>query len=156
MLKPVVLDILRLSEFIRLEFPSAYNKYKGDAGKSGRLGRRKEVEFRQGKMFTLPLSGASTEHLIPDGWLYPILGAFRQLLLFPKDSIGSVRWLTDPQTFFIENGYELVGDIAAGARKQSRRGRQSSFCVEQPSHQGPDAPYGDRAGGSSLVVNLRF
>lgn len=110
-LKPVVLEILRLTDFIHTEFPAQYNKYKGDSGKSGRIGGRKEVRYTKGKMFTLPLSQAQTEYLIPDGWLYPVLASFRQLLVFPKGK-AEVTWITDPKTFFTEHGHELVGDVA--------------------------------------------
>ena len=111
-LKPVVLDILRLTDFIQVEFPAQYNKYKGDSGKSGRLGARKEIRYFKGKPFKLHLTQAEIEYLIPDGWLYPILASFRQLLVFPKNGEEEVSWITDPQTFFIEHGYELVADVA--------------------------------------------
>lgn len=111
MLKPVVLDILRLSEFIQTEFPAQYSKHKEDAGKIGRLGGRKEVRYNKGKTFKLPLSQAEVEYGIPDGWLYPVLGAFRQLLGFPKDEKGKVKWITDAQTFFTQHGHELVANV---------------------------------------------
>jgi hypothetical protein len=111
-LKPVVMDILRLSEFIHTEFPAQYIKYKDDAGKSARLGGRKEVCYNKGKEFTLPLSQAKTEYVIPDGWLYPILASFRQLVNFPKNGKDTTKWITDPKTFFTQSGHELVGDVA--------------------------------------------
>jgi hypothetical protein len=109
LLKPVVLDILRFSDFVQVEFRSQYNKYKGESGQSGKLGKRKEVRYKDGKTFTLPLTEQKTTIVIPDGWLYPILGSFRMLLVFPKK--GSVRWITDPQLFFKSHGAELVGDV---------------------------------------------
>lgn len=111
-LKPVVLDVLRLHEFIQLEFQGQYNKYKGDSGASGKLGKRKEIRYNDGKFFTLALSKAQTKYLIPDGWLYPILASFRQLLVLPQNGTENVKWITDPQTFFTEHGYELVADVA--------------------------------------------
>ncbi len=110
-LKPVVLDILRLHESIQLEFQAQYNKYKGDSGASGKLGRRKEIGYKDGKPFTLALSKAQTKYLIPDGWLYPILASFRQFLIFPENGKGDVTWITDAQAFFAEQGYELVADV---------------------------------------------
>jgi hypothetical protein len=110
-LKPVVLDILRLHESIQLEFQGQYNKYKGDGGGSGKLGKRKEIRYSEGKTFTLALSQAQTKYLIPDGWLYPILASFRQLLVIPQTTKESVSWITDVQVFFTEHGYELVADV---------------------------------------------
>lgn len=111
-LKPVVLDILRLHEHIQLAFQAQYNKYKGDNGASGRLGKRKEIRYSDTKSLTLPLSQTRTNILIPDGWLYPILASFRQLLVFPQPGGGEVSWISDPQAFFSEHGHELVGDVA--------------------------------------------
>lgn len=111
-LKPVVLDILRLHEAIHLGFQAQYNRYKGDGGGSGKFGKRKEIGYIEGKTFTLPLSQEKTKYLVPDGWLYPILNCFRQFLIFPQGGQESVSWITDPQTYFAENGWELVADVA--------------------------------------------
>jgi hypothetical protein len=110
-LKPVVLDILRLHEFIQLEFQAQYNKYKGDGGGSGKLGKRKEIGYKDGKPFSLALSNAQTKYLIPDGWLYPILASFRQLLVFSENGLDDVEWIINPEKFFAEQGHELVADV---------------------------------------------
>lgn len=116
-LKPVVLDILRLSEHIHLDFQPQYNKYKGDAGKSGKLGGRKEVRYVE-KGYHLPLSGEKTQYVIPDGWLYPILASFRMLLTFPEGE--DATWITPPQAFFDESGWELVGNVAEQSESLGR------------------------------------
>jgi len=110
-LRPVVLDILSLYDFIHVEFQTQYIKYKADGGSGSKFGGRKEIRYNNGKPFTLPLSKAQTKYLIPDGWLYPILASFRMLLKFPADGAGEVQWVTDPQDFFSAHGQELVGDV---------------------------------------------
>jgi hypothetical protein len=116
-LRPVVLDILRLSEHIHLDFQPQYAKYKEENGKAAKLGNRKEIEYRE-RGFTLPLSAAQTKYRIPDGWLYPILAAFRVLLDIPAD--GDASWIADPQQFFDECGFELVGFVAEQSENLGR------------------------------------
>lgn len=110
-LRPVVVDILEMYDHIHLNFHAQYEKYKKTLDKGSRLGGRKEVRYSPDKPFKLALSGWETKRFISDGWLYPLLGAFRMLLDFPPTSRGSVKWLTEPKTFFNSNGAEFVGDI---------------------------------------------
>lgn len=119
-LKPVVLDILRLYDFIHAEFQSQYVKYRADDGSGSKLGRRKEVRYNDGKPFKLPLSSTETKYLIPDGWLYPIVASFRMLLDFPNNGSGKARWVYDPQKFFTERGHELVGDVVEQSESLGR------------------------------------
>jgi hypothetical protein len=49
------------------EFQGQYSGCKGDSGGSGKLGRRKEIRYNQGKPFTLALSQAQTKYLISGG-----------------------------------------------------------------------------------------
>jgi hypothetical protein len=111
MLAPVVVDILRLYDYIHVNFNQQYKKYNENQGSGSKLGKRKEVRYSEKKPFKLPLTGWETHHLIADGWLYPLLAAFRLLLAFPKNGRGQVKWVTNPQDFFDKNGYEFVGDV---------------------------------------------
>lgn len=117
-LKPVVLDILRLYDFIHTEFQAQYVKYKADDGSGSKLGKRKEVRYNDGKPFKLPLSNGQTKYFIPDGWLYPIVASMRMLLDFPKN--GKVKWVYDPIGFFTERGHELVGDVVEQSESLGR------------------------------------
>lgn len=110
-LRPVVVDILRLHEHIHVEFETQYENYKDTLGTGSKLGKRKEVRYSDKKPFKLPLTGGETHYFIPDGWLYPLLASFRQLLAFPKNGRGTVKWVTDPQTVFDKFGHEFVADI---------------------------------------------
>lgn len=109
-LKPVVVDILELYEYAHSNFYRVYKEYKGSMDKGSKLGQRKEVRYSE-KPTRLPLTGLQTKQIISDGWLYPLLGAFRMLLDFPKSARGSVKWITEPKQFFDEHGWEFVGDI---------------------------------------------
>jgi hypothetical protein len=113
MLHPVVVDILDLYDYVHVNFPHQYEKYKKSHDKGSRLGGRKEVRYNEEEPYRLPLTGGQTHHFISDGWLYPLLGAFRLLLDFPKTSRGTVKWLADadPKSFYDEHGWEFVADI---------------------------------------------
>jgi hypothetical protein len=109
-LAPVVVSILELYEYVHANFNAQYEKYKEKMDKGSRFGGRKEVRYN-GNDWTLPLTGLKTKHFISDGWLYPMLGAFRMLLDFPKTSRGKVEWITDPKDFYDKYGSEFVADV---------------------------------------------
>ncbi|HML76628.1 MAG TPA: AIPR family protein [Anaerohalosphaeraceae bacterium] len=124
LLAPVVVDILKLYEYIHVGFKKQYEVVRNKQGKGAKLGKRKEVHYTdteikrgsantkcEGKSKILPLTGWETKYVVPDGWLYPLLGAFRVLLKWPKGHSGIVSWKTDPFKFFDNYGYELVSDI---------------------------------------------
>lgn len=119
-LKPVLLDILRLYDFVHREFQPQYVKYKADDGSGSRFGKRKEVRYKDGKLFHLPLTHSTTKYFLPDGWLYPLLASFRLLLKFPNNGTGGVKWITDPQKYFTKFGSELVGDIVEQSENLGR------------------------------------
>jgi len=112
LLRPVVVDVLRLYEYVHVEFQTQYENYKATLGTGSKLGaRKKEIRYSDKKPFKLPLTGWETKYFIPDGWLYPLLASFRQLLAFPKNGRGTVKWVTDPQKVFDKFGHEFVADI---------------------------------------------
>jgi hypothetical protein len=109
-LAPVAVQILELYDFIHCEFSEQYQVYNRETNDSGsKFGRRREVVYKGGKPFKLPLSGSETKYLVPDGWLYPVLAAFRMLLKqVPKKPS---KWVTDPFDYFKDHGAELVGIV---------------------------------------------
>ncbi len=119
-LRPVVADILGLYDYLHLTFPDQYEKYKDSLGTGSKLGARKEVRYTEGRTHTLALTGAKTKYLIPDGWLYPLTGAFRMLLEFPKNGRGQVKWITDPRDFFDEHGHEFIADVVEQSESLGR------------------------------------
>jgi hypothetical protein len=110
-LRPVVADILDLYEYVHLNFYPQYRKYNASEGTGSKLGARKEVRYNDKTPYKLPLTGKQTNYFIPDGWLYPLLAAFRQLLSHPRTSKGTAEWITSPKEFYDEYGWEFVGDI---------------------------------------------
>jgi hypothetical protein len=109
-LAPVAVQILELYDFIHYEFAEQYQVYNRETNDSGsKFGRRREVVYKGGKPFKLPLSGSETKYLVPDGWLYPVLAAFRMLLKQAKGKPS--KWVTDPFDYFKSHGAELVGIV---------------------------------------------
>jgi hypothetical protein len=109
-LAPVVVQILKLYDHIHENYQPQYAKFNREAKDSGaKFGGRREITFKQGRIHTLPLTEREVAYLVPDGWLYPTLAAFRPLLAF-KDGLAS--WKTDPFAYFDAYGFELVGAVA--------------------------------------------
>jgi AIPR protein len=119
-LRAVLVDILGLYEYLHLEFPQQYEKYKDSLGTGSKLGARKEVRYTEGRSHTLPLTGKKTKYLIPDGWLYPLAGAFRILLEVPKNGRGHAKWVTNPRAFFDKFGHEFIADIVEQSESLGR------------------------------------
>ncbi|MBM3945156.1 MAG: hypothetical protein FJ317_06665, partial [SAR202 cluster bacterium] len=82
-LYPVAKDILELWEKIQLVVPEQYNKETG--GRFGGLKGCKNLKRPR----SLPLIGAATNYPFPNGYLYPIVGAFRSML---EESGGTYIW----------------------------------------------------------------
>jgi len=118
-LAPVVLHILKLYEFLHVEFKTQYQKAYGTNGVGAKLGRRKEVRYidDEKRAKELPLTGKRTKYVLPDGWLYPLLGSFRTMLAWPKNGKGEVKWATDPFEFFLQRGSELVEILVEGSKE---------------------------------------
>jgi hypothetical protein len=109
-LEKVTVDILRMYDYINVNFQKRYEEYKVQIGSKARLGMRKEVRFKDTGFYVLPLSQQKTQYLIPDGWLYPILGSFRMLLKYNSPP-GFAEWLLDPFRFFDGIGSNLIADV---------------------------------------------
>lgn len=121
-LSPVVLDILKLYDYIHVNFPEQYKK--ALYPKQARLGKRKEVKYldpEEGqKPKKLPLTGQETRHVLTDGWLYPLLAAFRVLLKWPKNAKDDVKWKLNPYEYFDKHGSELVIDVVGQSEDLGR------------------------------------
>lgn len=109
-LSPVVVDILRLYDFVHEEFAAQYQVYNLKANDSGsKFGKRREVLYKGGAPFKLPMTGSDTKYFVSDGWLYPVLASFRMLLRRAPNK--PIEWVTDPFKYFEEHGSELVGIV---------------------------------------------
>jgi len=107
-LSSVVIDILKLYDYIHVNFQAQYQKAFGDGSK---LGRKREVRYikpeRPAK--ELSITNSETRYVLPDGWLYPLLGAFR--VLIDGATTGKAKWIVDPFDFFDKFGAHLVPTI---------------------------------------------
>jgi|GEM_PF-411861 len=121
-LSPLVLDILALFDEIHVGFEHAYKSANATNGKGSKFGRRKEVKYipSTAKPKTLDLTGMQTSYVVPDGWLYPVIGSLRMLVDWPSNAEVEVRWVTDPFKFFAENGPELVSMLVEKSEELGR------------------------------------
>ena len=105
-LKPVVVEILELFDYVHEHFQEQYIAFNRAIKDSGaKFGKRREV----GNGKVLQLTGTEVIYSVPDGWLYPVVAALRMLLDF-SDPKGAT-WKLDPFAYFSQYGYELVGDV---------------------------------------------
>lgn len=121
-LAPVVLDILRLYDYVHVEFKTGYKDANGKDGNGSRLGGKKEIHYikEASKAKKLALTGNTTQHVIPDGWLYPLLASLRPVLVWPKNGRGEVRWATDPYRFFDEHAPDLISFLVERSEELGR------------------------------------
>lgn len=101
-LSPILEDILRLHDYVYARFEDSYKEAMG----GGKLGRRRGVESRPNNPVVLPLTGASSNYDIPNGYVFPLLAALRALVLYNDE--GKAQWKSSPFKFFDDLGPELV------------------------------------------------
>jgi hypothetical protein len=81
---PIVAEILELYDRVKLALPALYNK------QGGRFGGLKGVKTHTGRGSTsLHYLGNTTKYGVPDGFTYPVLGAFRGIL---EEKEGHYAW----------------------------------------------------------------
>ena len=123
--RPIVKDILKLYDYVHLNFAKMYEKIGGfsaltdDEGKQRkgvRLGKVTEVkQYENG--FDLYYLGRTAEYRFPDGWLYPIVAALRALVDYKPQR---TTWRMDPFTFFDKHGEKLVRMTLEAGRQLGR------------------------------------
>jgi hypothetical protein len=71
LLVPKLLELLMLSDLLRLETPAAAKRVGFEFGrmKTGKV----RAGAKTGKHITLPFLGTSMSHRVPSGWPYPML-----------------------------------------------------------------------------------
>lgn len=89
-LLPLLPQILELRDYIESEVPRVWNHL------SGRFANQKGVRKLK-KEAVLDFSGYTVDYDIPAGYVYPILAAFRAILVKEK---GVYRFKTDPKKLF--------------------------------------------------------
>jgi len=98
-LAPILEDILKLHDHVYAGFSEAYKI----AMNGGKLGRRRGVENQS---IRLPLTGVEAPYELANGYVFPLLAAFRSLVDYDDD--GKAKWKLDPFKFFDSYGPELV------------------------------------------------
>lgn len=84
---PLAPDILALRDAIYEDLPKVWNEA-GNDGEGGRIGKIRGVKnLKTAKI--LPFSGQETKYVLPDGFIYPALAAFRPLV---KVENGQASW----------------------------------------------------------------
>lgn len=113
-LAPIVPDILRLHDYLYVNFETAYNKVFGERS---RLGRRQGIQSRLlGQPYELPLTGMKSNYVIPSGFIFPLLASFRALVSYK--TTDKAHWRVDPFSFFDKYGKKLVGELMEQAEAQ--------------------------------------
>jgi hypothetical protein len=105
-LAPLVVDILKLHDYVYQNFEQAYDAVFGVRAK---LGRREGVESRlMGEPYELPLTGLKSNYVLPAGFIFPVLASLRALVY---RRAGKIAWRRDPFEFFTKHGKKLVGEL---------------------------------------------
>ena len=81
MLYGIAIDALKMWDSIQFYLPSQYNQKGPEPGTSGKFGRLTGVTHSPRKPKWLPFIGKSTEYSTPTGYIYPVLSAFRAMLV---------------------------------------------------------------------------
>lgn len=124
-LTPLIVDILKLHDYVYANFEKAYDSV---FGPKARLGRRPGVKSRlMDKPYELPMTGLKSNYEIPAGFVFPVLASLRALI---SRRAGNVYWKIDPFEFYEKYGKNLVAELmeqvdnvggnpnVAGKRKQ--------------------------------------
>ena len=84
-------DALEMWDAIQYYLPDQYNKKgpePGNSGKGGKFGRLTGIQTIENKSKQLPFIGKTTNYNTPTGYIYPVLSAFRAMLVEKDD-----RWM---------------------------------------------------------------
>ena len=101
----IMMDILELHDLIEENMERFYK----DKVASGRYGSVKGVGIKNEKnkdLFRSKFFQRELDYITPNGFVYPILGAFRALLKVGAD--GYYEWKKDPKELLMRTGAELV------------------------------------------------
>jgi hypothetical protein len=128
-LYPIADDLLRLYDTIKLELPELYNTARGSKGdvSGGKFGKLTGVTVYKGNKSTpLHFIGKETKRGVPEGFVFPILGAFRAFL---EKSPAQYRWAKGIDPFSMIKGdfglslASTIGTFALDAKNPSKTGK---------------------------------
>ncbi|WP_170933802.1 AIPR family protein [Bacillus cereus] len=106
----VIKDIFKLYDLVEASLPVFYN------AKGGKYGKISGVSVsKKGYQRLFADEEVYQEHSSPNGFIYPIVGAFRYLLIEDKQT-GFYKWRTEPCDMFMEIGPDLVSTVVEAHR----------------------------------------
>jgi len=121
---PLLPRILELRDIVYLELPEGYNK---SGGKFGALTGVIEISSRKRMSnVILPFTGKKSSYRIPNGFIYPVLAAFRSLI---ECKNNHCEWKTDPIKFFKDIKTNLavrIGEQAKELRNPNKLGKDKA------------------------------
>jgi len=106
----IATDIFDLYDLIELDFAEAYNKT------GGRYGGKKYSGYKTNKDGVPRIVGKSKFSLkpmiykVPDGLIYPLVGAFRSLVGYDKES-QKYYWKKNPESVYMEERESIVSKV---------------------------------------------
>lgn len=124
-LSNIAIDIFDLYDYIETDFPYAYNETGGKYGNFNFAANDNDKIIKNAKF-----SENGMKYAVPDGIVYPIVAAFRALVVENKDT-GKFEWTKDPIEFY-QNNRCILSEKAMGVVKSLRgnpnaAGKESSL-----------------------------
>ena len=126
---PIAKEVLRLWDTIHLELPELYNKMRGERGgvSGGKFGKLTGVAYLDdSNRQSLDFLDVPSRYVIPAGLKYPILGAFRALLVERRGKYAWADGIEPSALLRSELGKDLVqtiGEFAARRPKSVKNGQ---------------------------------
>lgn len=111
-MKNVITDIFKLYDLVEANLPVFYN---AKGRKYGKISGVSLIKKGKGYQRLFADQEVYQEHSSPNGFIYPILGAFRYLLIEDKQT-GLYKWRTDPSDMFMNIGPDLVYTVVEAHR----------------------------------------
>lgn len=142
---PLAGDILRLFDQVQLSLPELYNRVRSKSGEvaGGKFGKLTGVTTYDGKRRAqLLFISEESKYGVPEGFVYPVLAAFRALL---EEKGGRYVWAKgiNPQALLEgqlgETLADTIGNFALDARNPSKTGK--SPLVWQACYQAAQVTY---------------
>jgi len=142
---PLAKEILALYDHIREQLPELYNTVRGQTGNvsGGKFGKLTGVAVYDGKRSQkLHFINKNSKYGVPDGFTYPVLGAFRALL---EEKDGQYVWGKDLDPVKLLKGNlglklaDTIGNFALEAQNPSKTGK--SPLVWQACYQSAQVTY---------------
>ena len=114
-LAPILPTILKLYDYIHLKFPQVYESIGGFSGRGKtKLAKVTEVK-KKDKGFSLYFIGEKAFYRFPQGWLLPVVAAFRGLIDY-----STMTWRQDPFVYWDTHAAEFVNATLSAARNTGR------------------------------------